>query len=153
MMQVVCAIIRRVVDGPVLLCRRAPGRSWEGFYEFPGGKIEPGETPQSALSRELIEELHLMPDQFQVGVQVDETTYGGGNDGPALRLTAYAVTLEPGCTLPGEPPLAGQDFSVAEWPVDGLPAHDHLVWVPPGQIASYRLPPADVPIARDLDSA
>ena len=57
MKQVTAAIIIR--DGKVLLTRRKQGESLAGFWEFPGGKIEKGETPQECLERELKEELGL----------------------------------------------------------------------------------------------
>ena len=47
------------VDGRVLLAQRPPGKSMEGLWEFPGGKIESGETPEVALIRELQEELGI----------------------------------------------------------------------------------------------
>ncbi len=46
-------------EGRILLQRRAPGRHMAGLWEFPGGKVEPGELPKSALSRELAEELGI----------------------------------------------------------------------------------------------
>ena len=55
MLQVVAAIIER--DGRVLICRRTPGQSHPLKWEFPGGKVETGETPAAALARELEEEL------------------------------------------------------------------------------------------------
>ena len=55
MIVVTAAVIRR--GGSVLLGLRPPGRHLGGYWEFPGGKIEPGETPQQALARELNEEL------------------------------------------------------------------------------------------------
>lgn len=55
-LEVSVAIIRRA-DGRVLLAQRPAGKPWEGYWEFPGGKIENGETPEKALARELHEEL------------------------------------------------------------------------------------------------
>ncbi len=52
-----CALID--ADGRVLLAKRPPGRPLEGLWEFPGGKVEPGETPEAALIRELEEELAI----------------------------------------------------------------------------------------------
>lgn len=53
--RVVGAAIMR--HGKILCAQRGPGRSLEGYWEFPGGKIEPGETPRQALEREISEEL------------------------------------------------------------------------------------------------
>lgn len=54
-LQVVAAVIAR--EGAVLACRRNPERSFGGKWEFPGGKLEPGESPSDALAREIHEEL------------------------------------------------------------------------------------------------
>jgi 8-oxo-dGTP diphosphatase len=54
---VACALID--ADGRVLLAKRPPGRPLAGLWEFPGGKVEPGETPDAALIRELEEELAI----------------------------------------------------------------------------------------------
>src|SRR5436305_9437449 len=57
MLQVVAAILER--DGRILICRRTPHQSHPLKWEFPGGKVEPGETPEAALARELEEELGI----------------------------------------------------------------------------------------------
>jgi len=54
---VACAIAFK--KDKVLLCRRGPGENLAGFWEFPGGKLEPGEEPETAIERELSEELGL----------------------------------------------------------------------------------------------
>lgn len=56
--RVAAAVLRRP-DGQVLLAQRPPGRAYAGYWEFPGGKLEPGETPRDALVRELREELGI----------------------------------------------------------------------------------------------
>jgi 8-oxo-dGTP diphosphatase len=58
MVEVAAAVITRP-DGQVLLAQRPRGKAYEGYWEFPGGKLEPGETPRHALDRELSEELGL----------------------------------------------------------------------------------------------
>ena len=55
---VAAAVITRP-DGRFLLARRPEGKPYPGYWEFPGGKLEPGENPQQALNRELMEELGL----------------------------------------------------------------------------------------------
>ncbi|RZA12477.1 MAG: NUDIX domain-containing protein, partial [Lysobacteraceae bacterium] len=56
--QVVAGVLRDA-QGRVLLARRPEGRDLAGLWEFPGGKVEPGETPANALARELREELGI----------------------------------------------------------------------------------------------
>jgi 8-oxo-dGTP diphosphatase len=56
--RVAAAVILRA-DGRVLLAQRPPGKAYAGYWEFPGGKLEPGESPRAALDRELHEELGL----------------------------------------------------------------------------------------------
>src|SRR5487761_1468666 len=55
----VAAVVLVDADGRVLLARRPEGKAMAGLWEFPGGKVEPGETPESALIRELAEELGI----------------------------------------------------------------------------------------------
>ncbi|TPW19804.1 MAG: 7,8-dihydro-8-oxoguanine triphosphatase, partial [Elusimicrobia bacterium] len=68
MISVCAGVILR--SGGVLLARRAPGRRHAGQWEFPGGRVEPGESPQAALKRELREELGI---EAVVGEEVTRT--------------------------------------------------------------------------------
>lgn len=60
-MRVICVVAAALIDaeGRVLVAQRPEGKSLAGLWEFPGGKIEPGETPEAALVRELAEELEI----------------------------------------------------------------------------------------------
>jgi mutator protein MutT len=111
-MQVVAAVI---FDGPkVLLTRRGPGRAHAGFWEFPGGKVEPGETHQEALAREIFEELALeIKVSGLLAVARDQT----------IELSAYRAEV-----LSGTPELRD---------------HDRLEWMLPTQIALMPMPPLD----------
>lgn len=120
MLQVAAAIITRA-DGAVLLARRAPGRTHAGLWEFPGGKLEPGETPQECLARELREEL---------GVEVEVGAYvASGAAGPVILL-GYRARI-----------VAGQL---------ALTDHDAVAWVQPADLAAYAMPPADLPVVAAL---
>lgn len=59
LVQVAAAVVLRD-DGAVLLAQRPPGKAYAGYWEFPGGKLEPGESPRAALDRELAEELGIV---------------------------------------------------------------------------------------------
>jgi len=122
---VTAAVLRRA-DGCILLARRRPGGRAGGYWEFPGGKVEPGETPETCLARELREEFGI---HVQVGAFVAEgqQPYEGGT----LRLRGYLVDWR------GEDGLVSTD-------------HDRVVWVPPPEALRYALLPPDVPIARAL---
>ncbi len=118
---VVAAVVRRG-DGRVLLAQR-PSGAHAGLWEFPGGKVEPGETPEQALARELREELGI-------GVEVGEVLATVEHRYPhiAIRMTAYACRL-----VEGEPRgLHGQA----------------VAWASPVEMSRYPMPEADVPIAR-----
>jgi 8-oxo-dGTP diphosphatase len=88
MLQVVAAVIER--EGRILICRRTPHQSHPLKWEFPGGKVEPGETPAEALARELEEELGI------TGAAGDEITryeFAYPGKSPVLlifiRVTSY----------------------------------------------------------------
>jgi 8-oxo-dGTP diphosphatase len=107
-----------VEGGRVLLTRRPGGTHLAGLWEFPGGKVEPGESPEEALVRELQEELAV---QVRVGPVLDVTFWRYPNKD--VLLLFYEVER-----LVGEV----QDVGVA--------AH---AWVTLEALADYALPPAD----------
>ena len=76
MINVVCAIIRNP-QGEVLACQRPEGKLFAGKWEFPGGKIEPGEHPEHALSREILEELKTISSIRTTRVQSNWRTTDG----------------------------------------------------------------------------
>ena len=111
------------VDGRVLLAQRPEGKAMAGLWEFPGGKIEPGETPESALIRGVHEEL---------GIETWESC-------PApLTLASHSYSdfhlLMPlfACRKLGGTPVSRE----------GQP----LKWVRPREMRAYPMPEADVPL-------
>lgn len=84
-MDVVAGIILR--DGRFLAARRSASMSWPGFWEFPGGKVEDGESLGVALARELEEELAIAIDAFSLWKVKEKKSTGG-----AIRLFFHLVT-------------------------------------------------------------
>ncbi len=123
MKTVVAAIAVR--DGKVLLARRKPGESNAGLWEFPGGTVKEGETPQRALEREIFEELGVRAKAGPV-VARNEYRYPDG----AIMLVAVQAELE------------SADFKLTD--------HDLVEWVPLAELLRFDLSPADIPIAREL---
>jgi 8-oxo-dGTP diphosphatase len=121
----VVAGVLRDPAGRILLARRHPHSRHGGLWEFPGGKIEPGETPEGALARELLEELGI---RVSVGTAVLRVEHVYPH--AAIELTAFACRLEQGTPEP-----------IDCWEV---------AWVEAGALLSYDMPEADVPIARLL---
>ncbi|MBT4203593.1 MAG: (deoxy)nucleoside triphosphate pyrophosphohydrolase [Rhodobiaceae bacterium] len=125
---VACALID--VDGKVLINKRPAGKEYEGFWEFPGGKIEHQETPELALIRELREELSIDVESSCIAPLTFNTH---DYDNFYLILLLYVCRKWNGVITPME----GQDIS----------------WVKVKDIAKYNILPADVPlipILRDL---
>jgi 8-oxo-dGTP diphosphatase len=117
-------------DGRVLLAQRPAGKPLAGLWEFPGGKVNPGETPETALIRELAEEL--------------------GIDVAASCLAPFTFASY---TYP-EFHLLMPLYICRKW--SGIPAAregQRLAWVRPARLGDYPMPPADPPLVamlRDL---
>lgn len=110
-------------DGRVLICQRPKGKQLAGLWEFPGGKVEAGETPEYCLIRELKEELGI---EVRAACLAPFVFASHGYDSFHLLM-----------------PL----FLLRRW--DGvITAHEHeaLAWVKPNQLSQYPMPPADEPL-------
>jgi len=118
------------VDGRVLICKRPAGKQLAGLWEFPGGKVEAGETPEACLIRELKEELDI--------------------DVRAACLAPFVFASHSYDSFHLLMPL----YLLRRW--DGVIRaleHEALAWVKPDKLADYPMPPADEPLVawlRDL---
>ena len=83
MLHVTAAVIER--EGRVLVARRRGGDRFAGLWEFPGGKIEPGEAPRDCLRREILEELGL---DVEVGASLGEYPYAPAAGSASLTVIA-----------------------------------------------------------------
>lgn len=117
-------------DGRVLLAQRPDGKTMAGLWEFPGGKLDPGETPEAALIRELAEELGI---DVAAACLAPLTFASHAYPGFHLLMPLYVCRKWSGIVVPRE----GQ----------------RLAWVRPQLLADYPMPPADKPLVamlRDL---
>ena len=117
-------------DGRVLLARRPPGKSMAGLWEFPGGKVEPGETPEAALIRELKEELGI---DTKESCLAPFTFASHAYEKFHLLMPLYVCRVWQGIVTGRE----GQ----------------RLAWVRKQKLDDYPMPPADKPLVamlRDL---
>lgn len=122
---VACALVD--TDGRVLICKRPEGKALAGLWEFPGGKVEPGEGPEAALIREMHEELGititascLAP--FVFASHSYETFH--------LLMPLYLCRRWEGVVMAKE--------------------HAALAWVKPNALSAYAMPPADAPLVAYL---
>ena len=126
----VAAVALIDIDGRVLLAQRPPGKHLAGMWEFPGGKVQPGETPEVALIRELDEEL---------GIGTHETCLA------PFTFASYAYP---------EFHLLMPLYVCRKW--EGIVTAregQSLKWVRPAHLSDYPMPPADKPLVamlRDL---
>jgi 8-oxo-dGTP diphosphatase len=115
-------------EGRVLVQQRPPGKPMAGLWEFPGGKVEPGEVPEAALVRELAEELGI---EVATGALVPIAFASEGLGERHLLLLLYVAR---------------------EWAGTPEPRHaSTLQWVRPAEMRMLAMPPADVPLVDALE--
>ncbi len=124
MIDVVAAILENQ-KGQVLIAKRKKGKKLGGYWEFPGGKIEKGESPEKSLIRELKEEMNL---EIEVGNFVGENIHY--YDEVAIRLLAYKGKI------------TGGDIKLVD--------HEECAWVDLQDLREVELAPADVPFVEML---
>jgi 8-oxo-dGTP diphosphatase len=124
LVRVVAGVLER--DGRILICQRKRGDWGELKWEFPGGKVNPGESAPDALRRELQEEL---------GIRI----------GPAVEIRRY------GYQYPGKPPIELIFFRILQW--EGDPANlefEQIVWEQRPRLAAYDFLDGDRPFLAEL---
>ncbi|GIO15195.1 NUDIX hydrolase [Cohnella xylanilytica] len=124
----VAAAIVADEEGRVLIARRREGKAQAGRWEFPGGKIEPGETPEACIVRELKEEMDI---DVRPGERFGEYEHDYGD--VRIRLIAHLAAYEGGAIR--------------------LADHDRHEWARPADLLRYPLAPADVGFAKRLAGA
>jgi 8-oxo-dGTP diphosphatase len=114
-------------DGRVLIAQRPEGKQLAGLWEFPGGKVEAGETPEAALIRELREELGI---EVTVACLAPFVFASHGYETFHLLMPLYLIRRWSGVVVPHE--------------------HAAVKWVKPAKLAEYPMPPADEPLVAYL---
>ncbi len=125
-LRVVCAVISDE-SGRYLVARRPQGKALAGKWEFPGGKVEPGEEPSEALRREIEEELGVT-----ISVMDPLTEVVHHDNSGCIRLLPFSARLN-----------------------DGVPRaieHESIRWVSLKELMALDLADADVPIVRQLST-
>ena len=123
MIIVTAAIMER--NGKIFIAKRSSNSRLPNKWEFPGGKVDAGETPEECLTRELYEEFEII---VAVGNFFAESVYQ--YEQKTIRLMAFQVITDADITT--------------------MNAHDDLRWVTVEELLDYDLAPADVPIAKEI---
>jgi 8-oxo-dGTP diphosphatase len=122
---VACALVD--TDGRVLICKRPEGKALAGLWEFPGGKVEPGEGPEAALIREMHEELGIT---ITASCLAPFVFASHSYEGFHLLMPLYLCRRWEGVVVAKE--------------------HAALAWVKPNALSTYAMPPADAPLVAYL---
>ena len=123
----VAAVALIDADGRVLIAQRPPGKSMAGLWEFPGGKIDAGETPEEALVRELKEELGI---DTATSCLAPIAFASHGYETFHLLMPVFACRKWTGIAQPRERQV--------------------LKWVSPRDLSAFPMPPADLPLVAML---
>jgi len=124
MLDVVCGVIENAA-GQILACLRPQGKHLGGRWEFPGGKIDPGESPEAALVRELQEELNV---EVEIGQPLTPVVWH--YEKVTIRLHPFRCRI-----------LAGELQAIE---------HEQLHWCAPEDFHALDWAEADVPILREI---
>lgn len=127
MIEVVCGVIRNP-EGQYLACKRPVGKHLGGLWEFPGGKVDPGESPEQALVRELREELAV---DVEVGPSLRPVTWNYG--GHEIRLRPFFCKI------------VGGELKAIE--------HEELRWCHPRDFPGLCWAEADIPVLHEITGA
>ena len=118
-------------EGRVLMQRRHAGGEHGGLWEFPGGKVEPGETPEAAAVREIQEELGLAIDPSQLFAAGSASGFKGSGD--SLRVLEILL------------------FACRHWAGEPEPrAASAIGWYRPEMLGELAMPPLDYPLAEEF---
>jgi 8-oxo-dGTP diphosphatase len=126
MIEVTAAILER--GSKIMIARRAHGKHLAGYWEFPGGKVELNETPESCLLRELNEEFEI---EASIENFIGESIFEYPDK--TIKLTAFTCKI-----LSGEMKLND---------------HDRIEWIETEELSNYKLAPADIPLIELYDKA
>lgn len=124
MEQVTAGIIEK--DGKILIAKRKTGTCVGAKWEFPGGKFEPGESPEQCLKREIKEELNF---DVEIREFVAKSRFSCGDK--AIELLAYRVKYISG------------DIELTD--------HEEVQWVLPSELKNYEFTLPDVPVVREVE--
>jgi 8-oxo-dGTP diphosphatase len=123
MRKVTAAIIER--GGRILIAKRKRGDRFEGLWEFPGGKLEPRESPEEGLRRELFEELGI---EAKIGKFICSVPYFSSF--LSIELLVYEVAYVSG------------EFRLHD--------HDEVRWVLPGELDKFKFTEPDIPVVNKI---